>query len=85
MSRRSWLMGVPVTAQRCTACKWAAMAEAGRSGLSHIWASSRHTRHQRSRVRAVGITCSSGLKSNTQQGSGGGPCAELGAGRVRGL
>ena len=35
------------------------MAEAGRSGLSHIWASSRHTRHQRSLVRAVGMTCSS--------------------------
>ena len=57
MSPRPWLMGVPVMAQRCAARRWAAMADTGLLGLSTIWASSRHTRHQRSRVRAVGITC----------------------------
>jgi len=56
-SSRPRLSGVPVTAQRCCASSLSAISAAFAVELSTICASSRHTRHQRSRVSGVGTTC----------------------------
>ena len=56
-SSKPRLSGVPVTAQRCCASSLSAISAAFAVELSTICASSRQTRHQRSRVSGVGTTC----------------------------